>query len=475
MCIGSFQELGAESLLKEPVELRLGVTEFFTNIESPTMRQLGQSVGRMFVEKLQGVEKKRIHPIEREGFIRGLIKRNRVEELKKLDELLQKRDQLALSSLKEKEKSTYIELTTRIYGTLQRLRTLESVDPLGISLEQEEKPLRWIETNQKGDLLPYLRSTYKDMCKVSRTDYLVTGVVEEVLGDILSVRVVLFSDIAEMILYEQETMGTTNELETLIDQLIPNLVTVLLGGEWGTLEVEVQPNDAGIFLNGKLIGIGKVKKPYLPVGVYRIEIQRPGYQFITKEVPLSSRERKKMEIPMEAIAFEPFQIVSLPPNATFYLGAERKGDTPFFLAEVAVDSIGRIEKEGYKAHVFPLKSEPQELHASLPKDLFPWKERIERKREDFYKAFGWFVLSLPLPILLYGYYENESFRYIQYSKSNRYDPSEAGKWSDRLNSIYYGYLGTLFLSSSFLVNAIVSLMDYLQTGEASVKYPDQKP
>jgi len=472
--IGCLQEIKAETILKEPVEFRLGVTEFFTNVESPTAKQLGQSVGRMFLEKLQGVGKKRIHSREREEFIRGLIKRSRVEELKKLDELFRKRDQLGLSSLKEKEKSTYVELTTRIHETMQRIRSLETLDPLRFSLEQEEKPLKWVEINQKGDLLPYIRSTYKDACKESRSDYLVTGEVEEVFGGIFSVRVVLYSDIAEKVLYEQETMGTTNELETLVDQLIPDLVTFLIGEEWGTLELLVQPKDAGIFLNGKLVGIGKVRKFYLPIGVYRAEIQRPGYQFITQEITLSPKEQKKIEITMEAVALEPIQVVSLPLNAAFYLGAERKGDTPFALEEVAVDSIGRIEKEGYKAYVFPLQSQLEDLQITLPKDLFPWKDRIEKKREDFYRAFGWFVLSLPLPILLYGYYENESFRYIQYSKSSRYDPTEAGKWSDRLNSIYYGYLGTLFLSSSFLVNAIVSLMDYLRTGEASVKYPDQK-
>lgn len=473
--MGSGLGLEAEQMLKEPQELRLGVAEFLTNVESPTMKQVGQTVGRMFLEKIQGVGKKRIHPVEREGFIRGLVKRSRIEELKKLDELRKKRDQLALSSQSEKEKSTYIELTARIHETLQRIRSLETLDPLVASLEKEEIPLRWVEANQKGELLPSLRSTYKEACKATRTDYLVTGEVEEVFGDIISIRVILYSDIADTVLYDKETMGTTSELEILVDQLIPELITVLLGEEWGTLEVVVQPKDAGIFLNGTLVGIGKVRKPYLPVGVYRIEIQRPGYQSITEELSLTSREQKKMEITMEAIYLEPFRIASLPPAATFYLEAERKGDTPISLEEAAVDSIGRIEKEGYKSFVFPLKSQPRDLDVTLPKDLFRWKDRIERKREDFYRAFGWFVLSLPLPILLYGYYENESFRYIQYVNSNKYDPTEAGKWSDRLNGTYYGYLGTLFLSSSLLVNAIVSLVDYLQTGETSVKYPDRKP
>lgn len=474
VCIGSFQGLGAEIVLKEPQEFQLGVTEFLTSVESPTLKPLGQTIGRMFLEKLQGLEKKRVHPVEREGFIRGLVKRDRIGELKKLDELILKRDQLALSSQKTQQISSYVELTTRIHDTLQRIRALEALDPSTTPLEKEEIPLRWIEANRKGGLLNPVRSTYGDSCKEAKVDYLITGEVEEVFGNILSIRVVLYSDIAEKVLYEQETMGTINELETLVEQLVPDLVTLLLGEEWGTLELVVQPKDAGIFLNGKLIGIGKVRKAYLPVGVYRIEVQRPGYQFFTQEFVLSSRELKKMEITMEAVALEPFQIASLPSNAAFYLGAERKGDTPLFLEESA-DSIGRIEKEGHKAFVFSLESQPRDLQVVLPKDLFPWKDRIERKREDFYRAFGWFVLSLPLPILLYGYYENESFRYIQYSKSSRYDPTEAGKWSDRLNGIYYGYLGTLFLSSSLLANALVTLVDYLRTGEVSVNYPDQKP
>jgi len=465
--------LGAEDALKEPAELRVGVGEFRVNVESPTLKQLGQTVGRMFLEKLQALEKKRIHPAEREGFIRGLVKKSRIEELKKLDELYRKRDQLALSSLKEKEKNAYIELTTRIHESLQRIRYLDSLDPKEVTLKQEEKPLKWVEANLKGELVAPVRSTYKDVCREARIDYLVTGEVEEIFQDVISVRAILYSDIEEKVLYERETMGTTRE--PLVDQLLPDLVTRLLGIEYGTLEIVAQPKDAGIFLNGKLVGIGKVRKPFLPTGEYRIEIQRPGYQFLTQEILLGAREQRNIEVTLQALAVEPFQIASLPSNATFYVGAERKGDTPLYLEEAATDSIGRIEKEGYKAFVFPLESQPKDLHLLLPKDIFSWKDRVERKREDFYRAFGWFVLSLPLPILLYGYYENESFRYIQYSRSGRYDPAEAGKWSDRMNGIYYGYLGTLFLSSSLLVNALTTLMDYLVTGEASVKYPDQKP
>ena len=465
--------IGAEESLKEPTELRAGVGEFRVHVESPTLKQLGQTVGRMFLEKLQALEKKRIHPAEREGFIRGLVKKSRIEELKKLDELYRKRDQLALSSLKEKEKNAYIELTTRIHESLQRIRYLDSLDPKEVTLKQEEKPLKWVEANLKGELLAPVRSTYRDACREARIDYLVTGEIEEIFQDIISVRVILYSDIEGKVLFERETMGTTRE--PLVDQLLPELVTHLLGIEYGTLEIAVQPKDAGIFLNGKLVGIGKTRKPFLPAGEYRVEIQRPGYQFLSQEILITPGEQRNIEVILEAVAVEPFQIASLPSNATFYVGAERKGATPLYLEEAAIDSIGRLEKEGYKASVFPLGSQPQDLQVVLPKDLFSWKDRIERKREDFYRAFGWFVLSLPLPILLYGYYENESFRYIQYSKSSRYDKAEAGKWTDRLNGIYYGYLGTLFLSSSLLVNALTTLMDYLGTGEASVKYPDQKP
>lgn len=471
--IGSPSRICAEDDLKEPKELRIGVSEFRTYVESPTLKQLGQTVARMFLEKLQALNKKRIHPAEREGFIRVLVKKSRIEELKKLDEIYRKRDQLALSSLKEKGKSTYIELTTRIHESLQKIRYLESLDPKEVMLEKEGKPLKWVETNLKGELLAPVRSTFKEACREAHIDYLITGEVEEIFQDVVSVRVILYSDIEGKVLYEKETMGTTRE--PLVDQLIPDLVTHLLGAEYGSLEITVQPKDAGIFLNGELVGIGKVSKPFLPTGEYRIEINRPGYQFLAQEILLTSQELRKIEVTLQALSLEPFQIASLPSPANLYVGAERKGATPLSLDEASTDSIGRVEKEGYKAFVFPLERQPQDQQVILPKDLFPWKERIERKREDFYRAFGWFVLSLPLPFLLYGYYENESFRSIQYSKSSRHDPTEAGKLTDRMNGIYYGYLGSLFLSSSLLVNALTTLMDYLRTGEASVKYPDQKP
>ncbi|GAB4370682.1 MAG: hypothetical protein Kow009_07100 [Spirochaetales bacterium] len=469
---------GAECLLNEPSELRIGVAEFQTRVESPTMKQVGRTVGRTFLERLQYLTKKRIGSVERRGFVRGLLKRTRISELKRLDELLRKRDQVALFTHTEQERSTYVVLTEQIHESLQRIQDLEKLDPVGTPLEEEEKPLKWADVNEKGELLPPVRSTYRNACKEARIDYLVSGEVEEVYEDVFSLRVVLYSDIAEEVLYEKETMGTSDEVETLVEQLLPDVVTIILGMEWGSLEIRVQPSDAGIFLDGSLVGIGTVRKPFLPVGVYHVEVQRSGYQMITQEVSLVPHQWSRLDLSMEPLSLSPMRITSLPEGASVYLGAQRGGDTPLFLDAADSDSIGRIEKEGYKSYVFPVESgegQGQDMQVVLPKDLVPWKARIEKKREDFYKAFGWFVLSLPLPVLLYGYYENESFRYIQYSNSGGYDPTKEADWTNRLDGIYFGYLGTLFLSSSLLVNAIVSLVDYLQTGEASVTYPDQKP
>ncbi len=463
---------------KEPEEFRLGVTEFRVPQEgSPVYSYIGQNIARLFLERLQGMERKKIGPEEREDFVRGLIRKKKLEELKKLDELVKKRDLLAFSEMGLKEKSSYIDLTSRIHESNQILHTLETLTPEDVPVTEEEKVLVLSEVNKNGNLLPPPIGTYKAACDSAGVDYLITGEVEEVFPEIYSLNVVLYGAISNTILFQGESMGRFHEFELLVDQLFDELAIHLVGREWAILEIEAIPKDAGIFINEELAGIGKARRSFIPPGTYRIEVNRPGYQFFSEEIYLSPGERKFLTVSLEALPLSAFLLRSFPDAATLYLGALRLGNTPLTVETPGTGWIGRLEKEGYKSYVFPWETKPRgdtdgEQVVMLPKNIVPWKDRIEQKREDFYRSLGWFVLSLPLPIFLYGYYENESFQYIQYTATNGDSSDKAGRMAERLDRVYYGYLGSLFLSGSLLFNAVVKLFDYIRTGEASVRYPD---
>jgi hypothetical protein len=55
-------------------------------------------------------------------------------------------------------------------------------------------------------------------------------------------------------------------------------------GEAGTVRLEVQPSDASIYVNGTFRGTGRMRTLRLPAGRHRIEVVRPGYRTLERDV-----------------------------------------------------------------------------------------------------------------------------------------------------------------------------------------------
>jgi hypothetical protein len=55
-------------------------------------------------------------------------------------------------------------------------------------------------------------------------------------------------------------------------------------GNRGTLRLEVTPSDASIYLNGQFRGTGRLETLSLPAGRYHLEIVRPGYRLLERDV-----------------------------------------------------------------------------------------------------------------------------------------------------------------------------------------------
>jgi hypothetical protein len=249
------------------------------------------------------------------------------------------------------------------------------------------------------------------------------------------------------------------------------LAASLAGRPWASLDITTDPPYAHIYVDGELAGIGRARLAYVRPRAYRLSFYADGCDVLEDFVSLEPESRQEKDYRLQSVPQETLLIETIPPGADVYFGALKKGVTPLILPLGATPDILSLNLEGYKSKVFPFTSADIASAHVLPRDIVSWDERIAAKRADFYRSLGFTILSVPIPVLLYGAYQNEVFGFIQYTRRPGFDYDEAMRKEKKYRILYYAYFGSLFLSGSLIVNTIQKLIDYIRTGEESQRYP----
>jgi hypothetical protein len=452
----------------------LGVAEFRFIGTDVRDRYFGKNVARLFLEKVLEIKTHNIGSEEESSYAEGIIAEFRRQKIKEIDGIYLKRDALLFSSLSVSTAAKFAEYTAAIDKAKKVLSRLADL-PASEIVILREKELAHLKMNTDDNrLLPPVLGYPAAAAAAGKVDYLLWGTIEAEAADYFTVSAYFFGSRSGRILYSSRAVGQFAEMDRIVDGMFQDLAAAVTGREWACLSVSAEPKDAGIFVDGTLIGIGKASLPYTLPGTYRVLIQAAGYETIEEEVILGPFRREKKAYTLPVLDSDLFYIGSVPPGAKMYLGSLRMGDSPLTVPDNLTPQMGRLELEGYKTKVFPYPAEVESktVHV-LPRNIYSWEERIETKRSDFYRALGWFILSIPFPVLLNGLYETGSFGYLQYTASASYDRDTARGMAKDLNFLYYSYFGSLFISGSLLFNAVIKLFDYIRVGEESQRYPDK--
>jgi hypothetical protein len=70
-------------------------------------------------------------------------------------------------------------------------------------------------------------------------------------------------------------------------------------GDRGTLRLRVEPTDASVYVDGVFRGTGRLRALRLPAGRHRIEVVRPGYRTIERDVEVHPGREAEVEIQLE--------------------------------------------------------------------------------------------------------------------------------------------------------------------------------
>jgi hypothetical protein len=455
-------------------EAVIGVAEFRYipargDSSEPSRDFLGRNIARLFREKIREITTHEIGDLERGDYFMSIITAERNLIMKKLDELTANRDALHFSGTSLPDSSRKDSLAEEIETLRERLRILARLDPQTIEIIAEKKLVLTKETEAEG-LLSAVMDPRAAAAK-AKVDYLLWGTLREEAAGMLSLSVSLYAARARITLFSGTLTSASGELDRLAGRMFLRLAASLAGRPWASLDIRTDPPDAYIYVDGELAGIGRARLAYVRPGGYRLSFYADGYDVLEERVSLEPESVQEKDFRLAPVAQETILLETIPPGADVYFGALKKGVTPLILPLGATPDILSLNLEGYKSKVFPSTAQDITAPHTLPRDIISWDERIATKRSDFYRSLGFLILSVPIPVLLYGAYQNEAFGFMQYTGRSGFDYDEAMEKEKKYRFLYYAYFGSLFLSGSLFVNTMQKLIDYIRTGEESQRYP----
>jgi hypothetical protein len=430
----------------------IGVAAFEAKNMSPENLYLTRSFPLLLRERLEEIPKHFFSESEAQAYRRAILRKEqqRLAEAVRADR--RTRDELFFTSQQEKV-SLYEQ---RIEDSLAAIQELQEMNPESIPFP-ESRPLRFVSGPDRQLIFDKPLLSPLQLAAQQNLDALLWGSFEEIQG-FLYFEVRVFDAVLAEQVFSYSDATTPVELYDLSGQLIGQLASVLWGRDWSSLKVETVPPQAEVWVDGTFRGRSPVEIPYLLPGPRELRVRAPGHRTVRRTVRLEPYSRHEQSIALTREAGDSFSLSSDPEGAAVYEGSKWIGETPLELEKP--DDLRRflLRKEGYLDFPVYAGSEVEQKSAAdlISEEVDPAAMQ-NRRRDELYRAFGAFALSLPVPLFLWGY--GYDFRVLAAQAGS---PSDAEQTADRLS---YLSLGTMAVSAGFFVNLMVRLVRYIRAAD----------
>lgn len=269
--------------------------------------------------------------------------------------------------------------------------------------------------------------------------------------------------------------GRLEDLEALAEKGADRLKTLLLGREWAALEVDVQPGNAQIFLNGRAMGVGKLSRDDLPPGPLDLEIRLAGHRTFWQTLDLLPGERLVRTVTLTPGEEKVIRLSTRPEGARVILGSAYLGKTPLLVNRPETPTALTLTWQGLEpinTVLTPKGPEEEEFLFRRPEG--DWEEKRLEAKDKFYNSLGAFVISLGAPIVLKSLADNQRDLASRYLSA--YDLNPTDRNADLYNKAFDGYYystgafwGSLGVSGVFLGVSITRMVKYIRASESSIK------
>ncbi|WP_143559223.1 hypothetical protein [Alkalispirochaeta americana] len=363
------------------------------------------------------------------------------------------------------------------YADLQKeLKTVRGIDPEEV-LPPRRVPLQMSQVSPRYSQA--LRSPGV-LAEEMKTDIVfIVGL--DILGDdpeetlILTVRA--FHKVENRERQVLRVVGRGREIAGMLERSSAELVREVTGVSLASLEVRVQdslgetdqqgvPEDARIKINGSLAGAGIARERFLLPGPYSVSVLAADGRRAEAALVLEKGEFRSLVVELPPVQPRIFRIETDPPGAQVYEGALWRGVTPLDIALPGVKREFLLRRNGYYDSRLQVSPEGDRLYR---RELTPidrdWAGAVTDSRDSFYRSFGAFALSLSVPIILNGLYDDLGGLFPGGVARSDLSRSEQQHYQDRSDAILAGYYVSVGLSVTLFGNMLWRLSRYIRVSQ----------
>lgn len=447
---------------------RLGYAAFTGGELNPESTYLLTSIPRRMAEWMKNIDLHVLNEDEIRAYREEILARGVKNIAEKINSLRRERDRLLFTpNSPEAYGEKYEELTRSIREMEDLLEKLETY-PVEEILVPRELPLR--HNTRSGEMLPPVfrespeEKGYLPLLEAyaaeNKLQALLWGVLRKA-RDYLILEIHYYNDLTGEDRVVLRDAGLPGDIPAIVDTAVTETAEIILGRAWGTLTVRPSVESAEVRVNGGLAGFGETRVPFIKPGTAKIEVTAPGYLEYSTSVEIESEQERVVEPVLTPAEQKTVTVQSVVP-ADVYLKSQPLGTLPRELPLPPVTVPGRVVQEEFKDSLFVLTPDIEDgadLTVPLDPAVLDPEEEFRRSRKFFYRSFGFFVLSVPIPLVLNGVYQNYAMGYYQTEEGTE----ERRRFANLGNGLYYGYLGGIFISGVLLVNTVLKLINFIDT------------
>ncbi len=441
--------------------LRVGVAQFGAEELEPRYRDLAATLAEIVLEDLAAVERRALSAAEIEAYREELLAEARRSARETVQRRRVERDRAFFATgTREEQRRREREAAERLEAAKEELRRLEELSAGEIAVASE-KPLE-----RTRELLPPLGRDPQRVLEQKNLDLVIGGTLERLEG-YLYLQVEGYARGLGSPVFETDFVALPGELYAELERGLDEISGMVLGRDWSTVVVETGDRETRIAIDGRVVGYGAVRERFLEPGSYTVVVEDQAGERRSEELQLEAGELRSLDFTTDEDRRPYTRIETDPDTASLYLQSLWKGTTPLELTLPPEDQLALIRRDGYldSRAVFGPDSDAQ-FERTLQPDVEDQAARLRDSRDRFYRAFGYFVLSVPVTLILNGVYENLSSAVPREGAPiEGLSPDERDRIAMQRETAYWATVGAFTVNVGLFVNMAVRLYQYIRTGE----------
>ncbi|GHU07323.1 hypothetical protein FACS1894151_01460 [Spirochaetia bacterium] len=424
--LGKAENAQAESLYREWV---LCITAFDVSALSASRRLAGETLATRLLESLNTIKTHiRIAP-EYDYYTGAAWSKARSEAAAKLAAKRIERDNLLFQGLSEAQYRTKLQEAETAIAELEQAFLLADTE---CPVVDSEPVFALSEENKKGNFppLPDIGHEYR-FCKDQKADAFLAGVITEFHGRLV-IDISLYAYYTQRFVFRDSIVFSQEDLDIAVEELAGVLVSAVSGAAPAALSIAAEPDTSRILIDGMFAGQDETGAAEYPPGQVAVTVFAENHVPQTVDLSLVSGEFTSLFVQLEPFENDTFNlVVPQQPGSSVYRGSRYVGETPLLmeLPQNRHEYLTVETPEGMAASLVFVNNGAGSASAAEPEEItfIPHpvgaEKMVEKRRNDFYFAFGIFWVTLPLAVLLNGFASTYTNAYNTGRIPEMYDPA----------------------------------------------------